>query len=395
MKKVLIWNYWTLANTGGPKGYLYNVHEALKTDNNYNITFLSDLITSISGKKASNKSKNKGFIYNVLKDLKHIYTLCWGYFHKKPMQMLNGFCIDNYDYVHIHCVYDVFTFRRTCPSYKGKVILTTHCPCPWTDEMLSHNDKFVSLFRPIILSWECKAYKNVDYLMFPCKGAREPYEKEARIKALFTSNENKFFYVPSAIMDFNIDKERMQRISDLGIPEGSFVISYFGRHNSIKGYDIIKQVGEALLDKYKNLYFLCAGCIDIEPLQHERWIELGFIGNTHELLYQSDLYISANRETYFDLVVLEILRSSTKLILSSTGGNNYFKELPSDLKKGLLFFENENLVELIKLVEDCIQTKMSAPEVYKDECDSNRRLYLQDFTLMSYLENYTKALDSL
>lgn len=395
MKKILIWNYRELTNTGGPKGYLYNIHEALKSKAQYNITFLSDLITPIPDKKSSNKTISNSFLYKILKDLKHIYTLCWGYYHKEVVEMPDSLDIDEFDFVHIHWIYDVFTFRSTYPNYKGKVILTTHCPCPWTDEMLSQNDKFVSLFRNIILKWECKAYNKVDYLMFPCKEAREPYEKEKKIQKLFSAIEHKFIYVPSAIMDIPIDPNNIQKFSELGIPENAFVISYFGRHNKIKGYDIIKVVGEKLLEKYKNLYFLCAGRVDIQPLNHDRWIELGFIKNTHELLYQSDLYISANRDTYFDLVVLEILRSSTKLILSSTGGNNFFKQLPKEKAGGILFFENENIAELEKLVESCILKKLNNIDEYRKDCEANRDLFLNQFTLESFLDNYSNTLEKL
>lgn len=395
MKKVLIWYNWTLKNTGGPKGYLYNIREALRSNKDYNIVFLSDIITPFEEKNKSVNTKKHKFIYDFLRDLKHIYTLCWGYFHHKPLQLPNGFRINEYDFVHVHSIYDVFTFRTTFPNYKGKVILTTHCPCPWTDEMLSHEDKFVNLFRPFILYWECKAYKKADYLMFPCKDARDPYEKEPRIKKLFTNNEDKFFYVPSAIMDIKINKSSMQTFKDIGIPDGSFVISYFGRHNRIKGYDILKQVGQALLEKYPNLYFICGGRGDITPLRHKRWIELGFINNTHELLLQTDLYISANRETYFDLIILEILRSGTKLILSETGGNKFFKCLPAEQKDGLLFYKDENLQELIELVESCIKKKTESSSMYERDCMANRNLYLQKFTLDTYLKRYTDEINSL
>ena len=90
--------------------------------------------------------------------------------------------------------------------------------------------------------------------MFPCKEAREPYEKDAKIRALFHSIEHKFFYCPTAILDTTIDKSSMQRLSNLGIPEGAFVIPFFGRHNMIKGYDILKKVaaeeGAAVNDLY-------------------------------------------------------------------------------------------------------------------------------------------------
>ena len=217
--------------------------------------------------------------------------------------------------------------------------------------------------------------------MFPVKGAREPYEKEPRIKKHFQSREDSIFYCSSAINYRPVDENKMQTYKELGIPENSFVITYFGRHNSIKGYDILKSVAEVLLDKYPSLFFLCAGKGDVAPLNHSRWIELGFISNTHELLWQSDLYILPNRETYFDLVVLEIMRSRTPLILSSTGGNEYFKELPMEEIVGLDFFDINNFEGLISIVESNIQLKANAPMQYKQNGENNRRLWLNYFTM--------------
>lgn len=392
--KILIWNYRKLANTGGPEGYLFNIREYLKSHPNDSVVFYSDLIKSEKPTlRPSGKKMN--FFGRMVNDMKQIINLCWRYYHLPVPEIPNNFDINEFDYVHIHKIVDFYSFKNQFKNYRGKTILTTHCPCPWTDEMLSHFDSFVHLFRPIILNWECKAYKMVDYLMFPCKGAREPYEKEFKIKKVFTQNEYKFFYVPSAIMDLKVDTKRMQKLSDIGIPNGSFVLSYFGRHTSIKGYDILKEVGAKLLDKYPNFYILCAGRGDIEPYRHKRWIELGFINNVHELLYQTDLYISANRETYFDLVVLEILRSSTKMIMSSTGGNNHFKEHDKKEREGLDFFDINKEDELIDLVENAIKQKIADPESYKKSCEANRNLFLNYYTMDSFIPNYIKAIYKL
>lgn len=48
-------------------------------------------------------------------------------------------------------------------------------------------------------------------------------------------------------MDCSFDEEKIQKFRDLGIPDNAFVITYFGRHNEIKGYDILKEVGMKLL----------------------------------------------------------------------------------------------------------------------------------------------------
>lgn len=322
MKKILIWYVNELTNTGGPRGYLYNIHEYLKDHPNDQITFLTDIIKPHKTKPVK-KVASKNLIGKAVDDIKQIINYTWRRYQSKCSDIA-GLNINEYDIVHVHDVAEYYRFKNTFKNYSGKVVLTNHSPCPWAYEEMQRFDRFVKLFRFVAVLRECQAYKKADYLLFPCKGAREPYEVDTRIKEIFKGNEKKFIYVPSSILDVNIDNSKIQKFSEFGIPENSFVITFFGRHNTIKGYDILKQIGESLLEKYPNLYFLCAGRGDIEPIKHPRWKELGFVNNTNELLYQSDLYISLNRETYFDLVVIEVLRSSTNLLLSSTGGNNYF-----------------------------------------------------------------------
>lgn len=393
MKKILIWYLYELENSGGPKGYLYNIHKYLTSFPNPQITFLVDLITPIKAKKFQ-RSLKQTFFSRILNDIKQILNFTWRHYNYKCSN-LDSINIEDFDIVHIHDVAEYFRFKNKYPTFSGKVVLTNHSPCPWAYEMMSPYDKFVHLVQPYAIYKECQAYKEVDYLMFPCKNAREPYEVNKSIKNTFTNNENKFFYVPSAILDFEINEAKMQHFSDLGIPDNAFVITYFGRHNSIKGYDILKTVGEVLLDKYPNLYILCAGQGDILPLNHKRWIELGFINNTQELLHQADLYISANRETYFDLVVLEILRSSTKALLSNTGGNKYFKKFDKEKSIGLDFFDVNNMPELLSKVEGNILCKQKTPDEYKKQCQANRQLFLDYFTIDKYINRYLDEINRL
>lgn len=390
--KVLIWDNRKLANIGGPSGYLFNIHEYLKTHPNPQIVFLSDVIgmDTYSSTIVQNSKKQNNLIFGI----KQIVNIIWRWYHKLTPNLPEKFDLNEYDFVHVHDSRLALCFRNTHPNYTGKLIVTSHSPSPAIDEFLS-SYKWLSFMRPIGIRREVQCFESADYCMFPCKEAREPYEHDAILYKSFTSHEDRMFYVPSSINDLLIDEENMQKISDLGIPNNAFVISFFGRHNEIKGYDILKKIGELLLDKYPNLYFLCGGRGEIEPLKHDRWIELGFVSNTHELLYQSDLYISANRETYFDLVVLEILRSSTKLILSNTGGNKYFKGLPNKETSGIEFFDIDNVEGLVTLVEKNISLKHTDAFKFKEYCYSNRKLFLKYFTLDKYIDRYTKAIKSL
>lgn len=394
MKKVLIWDTFPLSNSGGPNGYLYNIHEYLRKYPTSQITFLSDILGQQT-KFSDNievKKRNRTGIFTFFRI---IYNYCWRVYRLCDVIIPSSIDLNEYDFIHVHSINQVLGIRKKYPSYHGKIIVTSHCPCLWIDEMLTILPRWAKYLRPFAILNECASYDSADYIMFPCKDAREPYEKDKRISRCFKKNEDKFFYVPSSILDLEIDERKIQKFEDLGIPKDSFVITYFGRHNEIKGYDILKEVGKSLLDKYPNLYFLCAGRGPIAPLKHRRWIELGFINNTNELLYQSDLYILPNRETYFDLVVLEILRSSTRLIFSDTGGNKFFKTLQPEETSELYYFDIDKLDDLLLLVECAIKEKELSAESYNQKGNLNRQLFLKYFTIETYMNNYIRQVNDL
>ena len=394
MKKVLIWDEFKMSNIGGPMGYCYNIHEYLKENPTDQITFLSDLLPSENRKEvnATNKVKKKGVLYDFFYTC---ITFLFCHYRLGGKKIPSSIDLNEYDYVHFHLTNNAAKFLRNYNGYRGKTILTSHTPCPRTIEVFANQPKWKKIFWNLEMRREAQTYSEVDYVMFPCKDAREPYEKYPIMKRAFEKNDKKFFYNPSAILDLKINEETMQKYSQLGIPDNAFVITYFGRHISVKGYDILKQVGNALLDKYPNLYFLCAGKGDIEPLKHPRWKELGFIHNANELMAQSSLYILPNRETYFDLVTLEILRAGIPLILSDTGGNKFFKELPSNETEGMHFFNIDDVVGLINKVVKIIEIKRNSPLIYNKFKIDNRNLFLKYFTIDKFVNSYIDIINNL
>lgn len=422
MKKVLIWDTFLLANVGGPSGYLYNIHEYLIKHPTPQITFLSDLIkdagaipswmqdgprgvqkTFVERAKELMRKPHKIF-RRIFRTYHRIYNICFSEFYEIKCRVpIDDVDINQFDYVHVHILTHAIQFRMLFPNYCGKLILTSHCPCPWSDEILTYvfNEKSIRykfysiLLKPFLLHKECMTYKSVDYIMFPCSEARECYEKAGKIRKIFSQSEDKFIYVPSAITDYKVDVEHCQKIFEFDIPADAFVIAYFGRHIPIKGYDILCKLGKKILDQYPQVYFLCAGTGGINPPKHPRWLELGFINNVDDLLPQVSLYILPNRETYFDLITLQILRAGVPLILSSTGGNKYFKRLQSNETKGMKFFDIDDEQVLERHVCDLITVKECQPERYKEMRDFNLRLYEKYFTIDKYVERYIETIGKL
>jgi len=406
MKKILIWDMFPLSNTGGPSGYLYNIKEYLCNNSSDQISFLSDLLKSDGrslpwDKQQIRKTPNCR-IEQILYQLEKVYRLCLRPFWKIEYRELSNIEIDKFDYVHVHIITHVSQFRKLFPSYKGKLILTIHCPCTWTEEILSYTasnksklNNLTRKIRPLILKEECKAYKSADYIMFPCAGAKEPYFKEPRVKLVFEEIKDKFFYVPSAILDYCVNNDCFQRFSELGIPQNAFVITFFGRHNEVKGYDVLIEAGLRLLDTYDNLYILCAGKGNIDPPSHPRWIELGFINNVDDLLSQASLYILPNKETYFDLITLQVLRAGVPLLLSTTGGNKYFQELPKNEIDGLIYFPSEDIDDIVRKACDIIELHENNNDGYQMMRKDNRTLFERYFTLKKYLSMYVDNINSL
>jgi len=415
MKKILIWDTMELKDTGGPSGYLFNIHEYLKEVPNSQIFFLSDLTRPSKGNKQHFDVKKKSLLNffcqliprsvknaapilvlkKIIDNILYLHLILWKQFQINTIKISSSINLNEFDFIHFHFIPDLLRFKKNFSYYKGKKILTSHCPCPWTDETLSHEKKWVKFFRPIMIHHEINCYKYADYLMFPCKEAREPYEKEPRIKRLFHTNEFKFFYIPTGIL--KSPKQVFQTVSldKWGIGENDFVIGFFGRHEVIKGYDILKDIAKDLLKQFDNLFFLCAGTGDIKPLQHSHWIELGFISNVQSYISKCDLYIQSNRQTYFDLITLELLRAGVITLLSDNGGNRFFKSFPSKDTIGISFFSPYDKTSIAKQVKSFIEEKNKHPDLHKQRKKANQLLFFNNFSVNHFITKYTTALQSM
>lgn len=417
--KVLIWDMFELHNTGGPSGYLYNIHEYLSSHPVPQIVFLSDILgnhkeedtVKDSNSVACGIEKEK-LRSSILKRIWHgvlsvmqltpkiksyiTKTIDYSYraYHIQWKGIKGNINLSEYDYIHFHMLLNLRQFKNTFPEYKGKTIFTSHCPCPWTDEMIDF-DRDLRFLRPIMIRQECKTYQCADYIMFPCSQAKEPYEHNRIVNKTLGLLENRTFYVPTSIIsDPTINPQTIKR-SDYNIPEFALVIGFFGRHNYIKGYDILKQIGQEVLDNHPDIYFLCASAGDIKPLNHPRWRELGYISNVHEIMRLCDMYVLPNRETYFDLVAIEALRAGMVLSMSDTGGNRYFHTLPDYETKGIYHFDKNDITTPVKQIESLCKMKKNNVELFNELKTSNRILYEHYFTTSKYIDSYIEAVARL
>jgi hypothetical protein len=87
--------------------------------------------------------------------------------------------------------------------------------------------------------------------------------------------------------------------------------------------------------------------------------------------------------TYFDLVLLEVISNGKLSLVSSTGGNNFFKKF--DLPN-LVFFNKNNVEDMLCKFEDIFSNQ-------KHFCTKENemlKIYEENFTLNVFGRNYLK-----
>lgn len=278
-------------------------------------------------------------------------------------------------------------------NYIGKVLLTSHTPKPSHLEVYEDNitekerKKYGKYYKKLNVIDEY-AFSRADYIIFPCEEAEEPYfNRWKEYKNIKNNNKNKYRYVLTGIEKCKKNKERTEILKKYNIPENAFVISYVGRHNEVKGYDLLKEIGEEIL-KIDNVYILVAG--NEGPLyayKNEKWIEVGWTNDPYSIIASSDLFILPNKETYFDLVLLEVLSLGIPVLMTYTGGNKYFNNFKSN---GIVYFNNKD--EAITMIKKFLcMDKDEIKEIGKE----NEKLYEENFTCEIFAKNYMDLINSL
>ena len=94
-----------------------------------------------------------------------------------------------------------------------------------------------------------------------------------------------------------------------------------------------------------------------------------------------------NKETYFDLVMLEVLSLGKVIVASNTGGNKYFSKIKA---KGIFLYDTKE--EAIKLINDI--KRLSSQEKVKLE-KANKKLFEDYFTMEVFSEQYINMINNL
>lgn len=393
MKILIYFNEKDLKPVGGPSGYLYNIYKQIIKNDDYQIDFLNYEQQSKKKKlcykiisKLPNGLQRKIDVYMKHRYAKHILEDVFG--NKERKTKVD---ISQYDIIHFNDTLSLYLSQDSLKNFKGKVVLTSHSPKPFHKEIIEDNllkedyIKYKEKFDKLDLFDEF-AFNRADYIIFPCKDAEEPYYNQwIKYKEIHDSNKEKYRYLLTGTKQCKALISKNDIRKRYNIPEDVFVVSYVGRHNEVKGYKDLKKIGRKILENNKNIYFLIAG--KEGPLyknDDSNWIEVGWTDDPHSIIGASDIFILPNRETYFDLILLEVISLGIPVLASYTGGNKYFENIKDS---GIYFFHN---------IDEAICQIMNFSKIDKNELKEigykNKIIFQKSFNEKVFYQNYVEMM---
>lgn len=392
MKKVLIYlNENDLVPTGGANGYNYTLRQGLEEigQAQFEIEYLHGkaIVSGINAQLKKTKISKIKKIILATKSIMKKGAMMYGPVHKASINIIP------YDAVHFHRTMDMYWTKDSLKKYKGKVILTLHAPTMPSKQMFSmltdFEKKYLRWFYKKLPEIDNYAINHADNIIIACEEAEEPYFHEWPGYAEFhEKNKHKYVYMATGTAPKKALLSKKEMREKYGIPQDAFVISYVGRHNEIKGYDSLKQIGKKILEENEKVYVFIAGTEGpLYHLEHERWLEVGWTKDPGSVIQASDVFVLPNKETYFDLVMLEVLSLGQIVVASYTGGNKYFAKYKDS---GIFLYEDnkeaENIInQLLKMSED------DRAGLRK----KNLELYADEFTNEAFAKRYIDSLHKI
>lgn len=387
MNKFAIFNYSGKAtNKGGPAGYLSHLYSGFAA-NEPEFLYIVEPNSSIGQQGGTGRKNTLSGKCGVFYEVKSIFS-----YFKKGFIVRQKYrkIINEYDYLHVHDSESVWYLTKFA-KFKGKIILTSHRPEPLCDEVLnsikakySGNFRFLRLFLNGIESY---SYKRADAFIFPSEHAAGIYEEFPGYSKGKLEKPIKFIITGLNKKEANATKKEYFKLHNIDIDPHKPIVSYIGRHNKIKGYDRVVASFDAI--KQNNACVIVAGAPGaIHYPDNEDWVELGYINDAMNLMHISDVIVIPNRNTYFDLVIIEALSMGKIVITSNTGGN-------LDIAKnceGLVLFDNNTPNACSK----AISSILSMPKEQRGILEKASKSYYEKYcTPQIFAYNYLKAISEI
>lgn len=377
-----------LGNTGGPKGYCYNIQQvSSKLDCGIDFYSVTDPYVLTLGERPVGSFKHWLRTLQIFTKTRDILYM---YFRRVPLTNEEISLLNQYEYVHCH----IYSHLADLLAYKNrintKIIYTTHTPEPCIDELSGHSKYLPSFIRNYFIKKEADILSKVDYLMYPVREALEVYTNASPIFAkAYNKNASKLFFVPTGIINNSVIANP-SLLDFLQIPKDSLKVCYIGRHNEVKGYDQLQHFTKKCWNENIDINVIVGGKESpIKGLEDSRWHELGWV-NTKELLHEVDVFILPNKCTFFDIIMVEVLSCGIPVIATRTGGNKWYDARKTE---GMRFYNYGDYSEFRKAILYFAGLKKNG--LLKKAGEANRTFFLQNLTTECFITNYRRQIDHL
>lgn len=326
-------------NFGGPSGFL--AHNLMDKPRDF-FQFSSD-------NALSPLSPSEKIIFSIQKKL-------YAIFNKKEDFIQRYICTrhyrncnaQDYKYLYFHDCETLYACRDLI-SKNQIVILQSHSPELPSVEYLTYSgqgDKY-----QFILDAEKFSFKRANIIVFPNEECLELY------KDIINTNSSQKFILSGAKSSVHNNK-----IEHPSIRKDKINLLYIGRRNKIKGFDIVLSAFKQAYKTNKNINLIIVG--NGEKIEEEGVIDVGFQKFPHDWYNSVDYLINANRQSYFDLSIIEAISTGVPIIMAENYGHKWFKN-----KSDLITMFDGSVEELSSLLKsDCLMKRD-----YTDE--SNILLY--------------------
>lgn len=395
MKALIFMKESDLRPAGGPAGFCYNILQEIKRQKIDDIEFLPG-DTEKQAKQVNLYRKVTKCLPGWLNAAQIAIRRKKEYERMIEAPSLHAVYLDNYDVIHFHSTISLYKHRKDLEKYQGKVILTTHSPVPQYQEIYAElptkiEKRIYRQFYSTLDQIDEYAFNRADFVIFPCEEAEESYLKNwSKYSEIHNKlkEQGKLVYIPTGIESKKVIRDRKAVCDDYSVSQDAFIVSYAGRHNQVKGYDLLQQIAEKAWENGEKYQFLiCGKESPIHGLNNALWKEIGWTNDSQSVIAASDIFVLPNRETYFDIIMLEVLSCGKIVVASRTGGNKYFERIGAT---GIFLYDTiDEAVEIVKKLETMSSEKRKELEA------GNRELFNESFTTDKYVAEYRRFLHTL
>ncbi len=263
--------------------------------------------------------------------------------------------------------HNVFGLYEPFISDEQIVIYQPHCPeLPWREVPEEQQAEMETLVRRLMA--------RAQILVFPNSVAGSIYASIIEPRHQIHYIQSGVAY-PDAVGHFPLD----------------LTLTYFlyiGRRLPIKGFDLVIDAFRLAYEKRKDIRLVVCGGGD--AIHIPGVIDVGFSTRIHDWIASVDYVVNANRQSYFDISVMETLAIGTPIIMTATYGHEVFQEWASP---GIHCLKTASVADLSTVFLETSSDKSSDAEVRAN----NRELYEREFSLRRYhqrLEQFINAVTS-